>query len=215
MERMERMEKLEGRTRNNPYALACLDRGWMILPLRVGGKEPAIRDGFHGASRDRARVTDCWAKHPNLNVGVVTGAESGIVVLDVDGARGRRALHRLERAHGRLPATLRVRTGRGGLHLYFEMPDRPVARRINREFGLDVLADDGYVVGPGSVVGGGVYRVVEDEPLAPIPDWLLGRMLSGCWDPASSPRAPLNTSCKEVMTTRTSTRPGGQSTEQC
>src|SRR5262249_6665624 len=38
---------------------------------------------------------------------------------------------------------------------------------------IDVRGIGGYVVGPGSSIGGRLYEVTKDAPIAPAPDWLL------------------------------------------
>lgn len=164
-------------------ALAEVDLGHDVFPCRSGQKKPAVRHGFKNASRDRTKVTEAWTKQPSLNVGIRTGAESGIVVLDVDGDQGWASLKELERRHGRLPWTRKVETPSGGAHLYFRHPGIEVRCSTNTELGLDVRGDGGYVLGLGSVVDGKPYALAEDEPIAELPEWLLGRMLQNCWDP--------------------------------
>ncbi|MDB4873294.1 MAG: hypothetical protein JWL97_4298, partial [Gemmatimonadales bacterium] len=80
--------------------------------------------------------------------------------------------------------TFTVRTRRGGMHLYFTPP--PGLRLTNTTGGsprslgwhIDTRAHGGYVVAPGSYVdlpdGTGPYDVTNDQPPAPLPDWLAG-----------------------------------------
>ena len=57
------------------------------------------------------------------NIGIVTGAESGVVVLDVDPRNnGDKTLADLEAKFGALPKTWRFVTGGGGLHILFRTP---------------------------------------------------------------------------------------------
>jgi putative DNA primase/helicase len=94
-------------------------------------------------------------------------------VLDVDGLEGEAVL----KEHGH-PITPMVRTGSGGLHLYFRHPDTTEIRtRIRIAPGLDVKAGGGYVVAPPSVgPTGDCYEWVirpEDTPPAAPPEWLM------------------------------------------
>jgi hypothetical protein len=108
---------------------------------------------------------------------VRTGAESGIVVLDIDPAHGgSRSIKALIDRHGDLSAVPRVRTGSGGWHLFFAHPGEPVQNSASRlGAGLDVRGDGGYVIAPPSEHGsGGHYRwEIEAMALPPLPDWLL------------------------------------------
>jgi hypothetical protein len=86
------------------------------------------------------------------NIGIVTGAASGIVVIDVD-AGGEETLARLEREHGPLPPTVMARTGGGGRHIYFRHPGVPVKNDVKKRLapGVDIRGDDGFVVAPPSL----------------------------------------------------------------
>jgi hypothetical protein len=84
-----------------------------------------------------------------------------------------------ERAGQPLPVdTLAVRTGRGGLHLYFTAPAGGQLRNTAGRLGwlVDTRAAGGYVVAPGSVVDGRGYRLLHDRPPAPLPGWLAERL---------------------------------------
>lgn len=108
------------------------------------------------------------------NVGVVTGAVSGVVVLDVDGPDGTASL-----AGRELPVTPTVETGSGGRHYYFAHPGGQVPNKVRVAPGLDVRGDGGYVVAPPSRHRSGrVYRWVDGRrpdqvPPAQMPGWLL------------------------------------------
>jgi len=163
-------------------ALELAARGWALIPL--AGKLPTLDEWPNRASRDPATIGEWWSKRPTANAGIVTGAPSGIWVLDVDGDEGRASLAALVALHSPLPATFAVRTGRaaGGQHLYFRHPagrrvvSRALRSRQKEWHGLDVKGDGGYVVAPGSVhpESGKTYEV-EDRaaPIAETPAWLL------------------------------------------
>lgn len=212
-------------------AFDALDRGWAVFPVRPGSKEPDCAHGCLDATRSWPKVEETWRRSPSLNVGIATGALSGIVVLDVDmdaskGEDGLASLKALEDVHGPLPPTFTVETPGGGHHKYFcYPPEHPVKNRTNRAAGLDVRGDGGYVVAADSVVGGRPYRVVDRSPVASLPWWLLARMLSNCWGPdpalfsstSRGPEEPLTTPLSTRMSSsryRRSTHPGGQPEEK-
>jgi len=136
-------------------AVAYARMGWAVLPLGRAGKVPAIRGGSRSAVSDPTQAAAWWSVSPEHNVGVATGAASGgLFVIDVDvdpatGEDGRAELDRWERAHGTLPTTATAVTGRGGLHLYFHS-DAGVRNSTNRDLGIDVRGDGGFVVVPPS-----------------------------------------------------------------
>jgi len=186
------------RTELTTAALAAAERGWPVIPLRPGGKAPAL----HGeracprtgpcaarhlryeerATTDRARIERCWATGP-FNVGIATGP-AGLLVIDLDtvkardqkgtpdGATNFSAL--CERAGQALPATRRVRTQSGGQHLYFNTPP---GTRLGSTAGtlakkVDTRAWGGQVVAPGSLTPQGAYTVLDASPVAELPKWL-------------------------------------------
>jgi|SRR5690606_19100403 len=58
--------------------------GVPVFPAIPGGKRPLTEHGFHDATTDVARVESWWRDSPAANIGVATGAASGVVVVDVD-----------------------------------------------------------------------------------------------------------------------------------
>ncbi|WP_154794717.1 bifunctional DNA primase/polymerase [Occultella kanbiaonis] len=116
-------------------------------------KRPLTRHGFKDATTDLAVVRDWWAQHADAMVATPTGSASDLAVLDVDvkhGIDGEASLAALEAELGPLPVTMAVRTRSGGRHLYFrhDGASRSSASRIAP--GIDVRAEGGYVIAPGS-----------------------------------------------------------------
>lgn len=150
-----------------------VQRGWRVFPVAKYQKVPAIRDWQKGL------VPDDW--NPDLNIGIVTGRPSGIVVLDVDQKSGGwESLSKLQEEHGDLPDTLGAYTANGGYHFYFVAPAVEVRNgaRILGYSGIDIRGDGGYVVAPPSVLEGGLqYRWDPDSAawLAPLPQYLINR----------------------------------------
>ncbi|MGW3026353.1 bifunctional DNA primase/polymerase [Streptomyces sp. NPDC001221] len=180
------------------WATQATQHGWHVIPLRPNDKRPAghaekycpgtgrCADGHktpeQRATTDTELLTAAWAQHP-YNVGIATGP-SGLLVVDLDtlkpeepkgtpdGVANFQAL--CERAGQAVPDTYRVRTARGGEHLYFTQPPgvrlHSTAGRLAKK--IDTRGWGGYVVAPGSTTPDGTYAVLDDREPAPLPDWL-------------------------------------------
>src|SRR3990170_4168292 len=191
-----------------PCLTAALDyagRGWPVIPLHAAtadgcscardecssvGKHPRTEHGLKDATTDEGVVRRWWDKWPEANVGVVTGAGAGLVVLDVDPRHGGdESLRVLGERHGRLPETATSRTGGGGHHLLFAHPGGRIKNKVNLAPGLDIRADGGYIVAPPSLhASGQKYEWDEDrdDVLAPPPQWLLALIEGGAKKPEPS-----------------------------
>jgi hypothetical protein len=142
------------------------------------GKHPRTKNGLKNATTDAAIIAGWWRSWPSANIGLVTGAQSGIWALDIDTLKGGElTLNELEAANGRLPETVEAKTGSGGRHLLFVHPGYPVPNSTRRLGpGLDVRGDGGYVVAAPSLNSRGAYRWTHEPgsiPLAEAPAWLL------------------------------------------
>ncbi|MGW8765559.1 bifunctional DNA primase/polymerase [Streptomyces sp. NPDC055815] len=141
------------------------------------------------ATTDRDRIRAAWTHKP-YNVGLATGP-AGLVVVDLDlpkatdkpapqewaGFRDGIEVFTAvcERAGHPVPAdTYTVRTGRGGLHLYFTAPGGKRLRGSAGRLGwkVDTRAWGGYVVAAGSVVHHRPYEVLNAVDPIPLPTWL-------------------------------------------
>lgn len=161
-------------------ALDYLDRGWSVIPIREREKRPAVAwKAYQGKFASQETVEGWFRRSPDFNVAVVTGALSGVVVLDVDPRHGgQESLGKLESEYGPLPNTVEAITGGGGRHLYFSHPGGEVRNRTNIEPGIDLRGDGGCIVAPPSVHPSGKrYRWKKGHSpgqaeLARLPDWL-------------------------------------------
>ena len=158
--------------------------GLRVFPTSVfwanddkAGKRPINPKGFNGATTVARTVKQWWTiEYPRSNVAIATGAESGLLAIDIDthgGVDGPGNLQRLEAEFGQLPATRTVRSGSGGQHLWFKYP---VGHEITSTAGvaapgIDIRAQGAGCVAPPSVHAcGGIYRFENDLPLAELPD---------------------------------------------
>jgi hypothetical protein len=146
-------------------------------------KHPLTPNGVHAATTDQEIIQQWWSETEGLaNVGIATGEDSGLVVVDVDAKSGGPAtIIRMENDHGQLPRTPTVETGGGGKHFYFRYPaGQTIGNRAGILPGIDIRANAGYVVAPPSSHASGntyVWAVPPDEPLADVPAWLLDLIL--------------------------------------
>ncbi len=185
-------------------ALSYAQRGWPVLPLhtisdeghctckkphcRTPGKHPIgslAPNGKDNATTDQEVIRGWWRSRPAANVGIATGAQSGLVVLDVDPRKGGDdTLMDLEVQHGRLPDTVEAITGGGGRHILFRHPGGYVQGGSDKlGAGLDVKADGGYIVADpslhlmGRYCWDGQYHP-DDTAIASLPGWLLSLLVS-------------------------------------
>jgi hypothetical protein len=188
------------------HALIYAQWGWRVVPIKPGTKRPALDDWVKRATTDAGLISDWWQAHPDHGVGIVTGEQSGIWVLDVDPDHGGDdSLADLERIHGTLPNTIESITGGGGRHIIFRWPGwNPGTGAGKLGPGLDVRAEGGQIVAPPSVhpVSRQVYSWDLDvDPMqgcAPqdAPDWLLDLLKT---EPrAEKPRSQYGTPVRDL-----------------
>lgn len=125
--------------------------------LRPRDKKPLFYHWQRLLTTDETKIRMWYGMEPNANVGIATGIRSGLLVLDVDGRNGG------EQALPELLSTLRlsrsglsVRTGSGGLHLYYKHPGTHFVAshtgKVGLAPGIELKADGGhFVVAPPSI----------------------------------------------------------------
>lgn len=118
------------------------------------------RGALH-AMKDTRQVTE-WFAGTRHNIGIATGEVSNLIVLDIDPRHGGDAtLACFERLQGKLPPTVRFKTGGGGQHILFRHPGGYIPNSAGKVGpGVDVRGDGGYIVAPPSEhISGGRYEV--------------------------------------------------------
>ena len=154
------------------HALAYARHGWPVFPCQPGGKQPAIRHGFHEATTDPDKISWWWRRQPDANLAIATGSP-GPDVLDVDqhgdAGNGFAAFNKLLRAGLARNASAIVATPSGGLHAYFTGSDQRCGKLTRHH--LDFRSRGGYIIAPPSQVGGKPYQVVKHQAETSGLDW--------------------------------------------
>lgn len=182
-------------------ALQYASIGWRVIPLygivdyddrwgcecRKGiacpspGKHPRLGEWTKQATTEAGQIQQWWKDFPAANVGIATGAQSGVVVLDIDPkSGGRDSMRRIVEEFGRMEQGLIVETGSGGWHYYFQHPggyqgnlqgSATTASPLGP--GLDFRGDGGMVVAPPSIhASGASYKWIAEKFLPALPTWL-------------------------------------------
>jgi putative DNA primase/helicase len=154
-------------------ALSYVRRGWSLVPLRGKTKIPAPK-AWQNLPRTTKEEAIQYARSGN-NIGIRTGAISGIIVVDVDkkhnGIENAKAL--------KFPRTPMVRTGSGGYHLYYKYPEGGLGNSTGTlPPGIDIRGDGGQVVAPPGIHPdtGKEYKTEihpDDCPIAELPKDIL------------------------------------------
>lgn len=149
------------------------------------GKHPRIGEWTKQATTNARQIEQWWTEYPRSNVGIATGAESGITVLDIDPKSGGKAsMEQIIAEHGKLERGLIVETGSGGWHYYFKHSggyhgnlQGSGTQASPLGAGLDFRGDGGMVVAPPSIhVSGGAYKWLSRAFLPDMPAWLSAKL---------------------------------------
>jgi Bifunctional DNA primase/polymerase, N-terminal len=191
----------------NPLLLArwFVARGFSVIPIPLpqpgisDGKTPVIPWQAYQSRRPSIHELETWFGSEPMNVAVVTGQVSHVVVVDADGDDGFAWCERL-------PYTPWQTKTAKGVHLYFRHPNVPVANRVrlrtnHGRLPVDVRGDGGFVIAPGSLHASGVRYLAIGNWTAPAarvpvfnPDWLPSsardEVAKGNGDTASCPHSP-------------------------
>jgi energy-coupling factor transporter ATP-binding protein EcfA2 len=178
------------------HALAYAKRGWKVFPLhtpssegkcscrrdcgRDNGKHPRTLKGLKDATDNAVEIARLWNLWPDANIGILTGRESGIFVVDVDPRHGGTdTLKALLEQHGPLAEKFYATTGGGGWHIFFNHPGVYVKSRSGAlGAGVDIKGEGGYVVAAPSLhASGNRYLWFAEyefaKPISDAPRWLL------------------------------------------
>jgi hypothetical protein len=183
-------------------ALSYAARGLQVFALAARSKvAPRGSHAFKDATTDPVAIRAMWRENANYNVGIRTGAGSGIMAIDVDAKPGQvdgATFGDLVRHLGELPITVECRSSAGSFHLYFKHPGVAI-KSVPSGLGLhvDVFGDTGHLVAPPSIhPSGAPYgwapgRAFGDVEIAELPPAWLEYLLARQAEPErSAPREP-------------------------
>jgi hypothetical protein len=185
------------------HALEYAAQGIEVLPLwgvadgicdcRAGsacrsvGKHPhskLARNGVYNATTDAARIRSWFDRDPRVNLGVAMGGKLNLICVDIDPRNaGDTSYHDLVKAHGddAFPETFVVKTGGGGWHKYYFLPEeiKPKTGELKGSLapGIDIKGAGGLIVAPGSIhASGRLYEVESNTYIAKAPEWIVASL---------------------------------------
>ena len=164
---------------------AAASRGWKIFPILTRSRHASQADAWIvQATSDPEQLLRWAAEHAHCNWAVATGAESGIVVLEMDRVLSQRICREMMKNDpgegDRMQQTLTVMAGMGeaaARYSFFRWPRYRRMRRLRLSFtpGVRLHGEEDYVLIPPSTRTNGeryVYVDPEADSLA-APSWLL------------------------------------------
>lgn len=135
--------------------------GVPIIPVGED-KRPIYRLAPNGIDSESTDIDRWWAED-DWNY-AFRPVHLGCVVLDLDLYKG------VDQAVlDMLPATRTVRTPQGGEHRYYKLAAGEKFGNSKFAANVDVRCAGGYVLGPGSMVDGKLYEMIDNQPPVPLP----------------------------------------------
>lgn len=157
----------------------ALRRGFSIIPIGPGSKDPI--DGIGATSRTRdPNVVAAWAEaYPAGNIGVCSDTIVTILESD-DETEFRKVVAAVSKslfgvAH-ELPPTLTSQARENRPHWFYKATPATLARQESPAVSgiFEWRNHNQYVVGPGSIhPSGRPYSIIDDREMVPMPDWLI------------------------------------------
>ena len=169
--------------------------GFSVFPCREKtqgnkkAKSPYTNRGYKDASRDEEQVRSWWRHFPNAMIGVPTGRENGIFVVDIDFRPGKDGEASFNEFGVGDPHTCQTITMSGGRHLIFTYPTGHDLGISNGKYGdgIDTRGNGGYIIWAGSATTEGAYSYREgfgpEVGFNDMPDSLLKIMLADVAEP--------------------------------
>jgi len=146
--------------KKTPALIQALDyqrQGFSVIPIHAKEKKPLIAwEPYQTKRASEETLTQWFSSWPDANIAIVTGAVSGIVVVDCDDKAAARELKKMIPDLTPIP---RSKTGHGW-HFFFKHPGENIVNRVNVLPKMDIRGDGGYVVAPPSIhPEGHVYQL--------------------------------------------------------
>lgn len=139
--------------------LDYINRNLSILPVGKN-KQPLLSWKNFQTVRATKQDLDFWIKFfPDMQLGIVTGKISNIIVVDVDDPKMDLSW---------LPETAVIKTGSGGFHYYYQYV-KGFSNKARIKESIDIRGDGGFVVAPPSFNENGQYVVLKKMVCQPFP----------------------------------------------
>lgn len=145
------MDRTEGITMSNLESAKLLHSlGWPAIPVQPNSKIAAVKWEKYQKELPTLKQLESWFKDPKLNIALLCGATSGVIVVDEDSYK--------EKYKGlELFSPLVVTTPHGGKHLYFKSAEG-IKGSVNKEIAIDIRAEGNYVLVPDSTIDSVPYK---------------------------------------------------------
>jgi len=161
-------------------ALELAQQKVRFFQVRPDSKLPAVADFSTKATSDPEKLYEYFG-HSSFNSGIACGKVSegvylvGFDIDNKDGRNGYETLELLAELGEEFPETWSQKTPSGGEHRLFWSPV-PIRQGANvLGAGIDLRGEGGYLVGPGSTIGGVPYSVLRHLPIAVFPAWAIAK----------------------------------------
>ena len=153
------------------------------------GKHPRTRHGLKDATTNQNQILKWWIDCPHANIGILTGIETGIIVLDIDVKHdGENSFENLKKYYKYelkdkydCEGTLTAYTGSGGRHLIYQHPMNFKISSSNSRIdaGLDIKGEASYIVAtPSNHCSGRQYSWHGvNTAISAAPNWLIYEIL--------------------------------------
>ena len=143
--------------------------GFSVFPCREKAqgnkkaKSPYTNRGYKDASRDEEQIRSWWHNFPNAMIGVPTGRENGIFVVDIDVGQDKDGEASFNEFGLDDPHTCQTITMSGGRHLIFAYPAEYKFKNTAGALGkdIDTRGDGSYIIWAGSATSEGAYSYRE------------------------------------------------------
>lgn len=165
-------------------ALMLTNAGAVFFPCGPD-KKPRIREWQKLAVVTGEQARAWYAQWPDMTLALPAGP-NGLLVIDLDNGKkpgepdGLDEFKALCARHDYdfMADTLCAKTGSGGLHVFYRMPDSHELRNTAKKLGraIDTRGHGGYVIIAPSKSERGKYEWLAKNPVAKLPDWLLAML---------------------------------------
>jgi hypothetical protein len=147
---------------------AALDyqaRGFSVIPTGADKKPLISWKEFQERRATPEEIKGWLEQYPAMNIAIVTGKISGIVVVDLEKGANSEGY----------PVTVTAKTGGDGIHLYYKHPGYDVPNGVRVRELTDYRGDGGYCLAAPSVSTKGEYEWIlspEDSDFSEWPVWI-------------------------------------------